>query len=140
MVTYFGLSDEIGNLSFYDSSGQSEYSFTKPYSEKTAEQIDKEVKKIVEEQYQRAIKVLKEHKGGLTKIGGLLLEKEVLFSEDLEKIFGKRPQKEKEMLIKSSNHTKPKKRSNNIRKETKRKTSSESGKSSKKPQAVKKSA
>jgi ATP-dependent metalloprotease FtsH len=140
MVTYFGLSDEIGNLSFYDSSGQSEYSFTKPYSEKTAEQIDKEVKKIVEEQYQRAIKVLKEHKGGLTKIGELLLEKEVLFSEDLEKIFGKRPQKEKEMLIKSSNHTKPKKRSNNIRKETKRKTSSESGKSSKKPQAVKKSA
>lgn len=90
MVTYFGLSDTIGNLSFYDSSGQSEYSFTKPYSEKTAELIDSEAKKIVEEQYKRAIDLLLANKEGLTKLGELLLEKEVLFSEDLEQIFGKR--------------------------------------------------
>ncbi len=93
MVSYFGLSDEIGNLSFYDSTGQSEYSFTKPYSEKTAELIDSEVKKIVDNQYQRALKVLRENKEGLQKLGDLLLEKEVLFSEDLEKIFGKREHK-----------------------------------------------
>ncbi|HJX70393.1 MAG TPA: hypothetical protein VJ346_00520, partial [Bacteroidales bacterium] len=135
MVIYFGLSDEIGNLSFYDSTGQSEYSFTKPYSEKTAEQIDKEVKKIVEQQYKRAIKVLQEHKEGLTKIGELLLEKEVLFSEDLEKIFGKRPQKE--TLFQSVEASKPKRRGNSTKKETTGKTSSESKRSSKKPQVIK---
>ena len=126
MVTYFGLSDEIGNLSFYDSTGQNEYAFTKPYSEQTAEKIDKEVKKIVEVEYQRAKKVLQEHKEGLTKIGELLLEKEVLFSEDLEKIFGKRPQKE--MLYQSTNTSKPKGKSNSTKKETKEKTSSNSKK------------
>jgi len=90
MVSYFGLSDKVGNLSFYDSTGQTEYSFTKPYSEQTAELIDKEVSQLVNEQYQRAVNILKEHKEGLAKLAALLLEKEVIFSEDLEKVFGKR--------------------------------------------------
>jgi len=90
MVTYFGMSGEIGNLSFYDSSGQNEYGFTKPYSEKTAELIDREVKLIVDEAYQRALNVLKKHRKGLEALASQLLEKEVIFSEDLEKIFGKK--------------------------------------------------
>ncbi len=90
MVSYFGLSDKIGNKSFYDSTGQSEYSFTKPYSEKTAELIDDEVSQLIDFQYNRAKKVLKENKAGLTRLAELLLEKEVIFSEDLEHIFGKR--------------------------------------------------
>jgi AFG3 family protein len=90
MVSFFGLSSKIGNRSYFDSSGQSEYSFTKPYSEKTAETIDDEVSQIIEEQYLRAKKTLTEHKEGLTKLAELLLEKEVIFTEDLEKIFGKR--------------------------------------------------
>jgi len=90
MVTYFGLSDKIGHKSFYDSSGQSEYSFTKPYSEKTAELIDDEVNQIIENQYKRAVEILKENKENLTKLGERLLEKEVIFTEDLEKIFGPR--------------------------------------------------
>jgi AFG3 family protein len=90
MVSYFGMSDKVGNLSFYDSTGQSEYSFNKPYSEKTAEVIDKEVNRIIEEQYERAKQTLREHMDGLTKLGNQLLEKEVIFSEDLEKIFGPR--------------------------------------------------
>lgn len=91
MVSYFGLSDKIGNRSFYDSSGQSEYSFTKPYSEKTAELIDEEVNSLIEKQYNRAKNILKENIKGLIKLGELLLENEVIFSEDLEKIFGPRP-------------------------------------------------
>lgn len=90
MVSYFGLSEKIGHLSFYDSSGQGEFAFTKPYSEKTAELIDEETKKIISQQYQRAIKTLKENKEGLVKLGDRLLEKEVLFAEDLEEIFGPR--------------------------------------------------
>ncbi len=90
MVSYFGLSEKIGNRSFYDSSGQNEYSFTKPFSEKTAEMIDDEVKKMIDEQYKRAVTVLKQNKKGLTELAEHLLEKEVIFSEDLEKIFGKR--------------------------------------------------
>lgn len=90
MVSYFGMSKEVGNLSFYDSSGQNEYGFTKPYSEKTAELIDAEVKRIVSESYERAKEVLKNNMEGLGKLAGLLLEREVIFSEDLEKIFGKR--------------------------------------------------
>jgi len=90
MVTYFGMSDQVGNLSFYDSSGQNEYGFTKPYSEKTAELIDKEAKRIVDEAYQRALNVLKKHRKGLDSLASQLLEKEVIFSEDLEKIFGKK--------------------------------------------------
>jgi len=90
MVTYFGMSSEVGNLSFYDSSGQNEYGFTKPYSDKTAELIDKEAKRIVDEGYQRAFDVLKKNRKGLETLALQLLEKEVIFSEDLEKIFGKK--------------------------------------------------
>jgi AFG3 family protein len=90
MVSYFGMSDNIGNLSFYDSTGQNEYNFSRPYSEKTAEMIDREVKKIVDDAYSRAKNLLTRHKKGLTGLAELLLEKEVIFSEDLEKIFGKR--------------------------------------------------
>lgn len=91
MVTVYGLNDEIGNLTYYDSSGQDAYGFSKPYSEETAQKIDEEISKIIEEQYQRAIKVLTEHKDKLTTLAERLLEKEVIFKEDLEKIFGKRP-------------------------------------------------
>jgi len=91
MVTIYGLSDKIGNLTYYDSSGQNEYGFTKPYSEKTAELIDKEISDIIEKQYQRAIKLLEENKDKLTQLAEVLLEKEVIFKDNLEKIFGKRP-------------------------------------------------
>jgi cell division protease FtsH len=90
MVAFFGMSEKVGNISFYDSSGQSDFGFTKPYSDKTAELIDHEVKQIIEESYQRAIEVLKNNMKGLTELAELLLEKEVIFSEDLERIFGKR--------------------------------------------------
>ena len=91
MVTYYGLDDEIGNLSYYDSSGQQDYSLTKPYSEKTAETIDKEVSKLVEKAYQEAISILTEHREGLSQLTNKLIEEEVIFGEDLEHIFGKRP-------------------------------------------------
>ena len=90
MVTIYGLSDKIGNLTYYDS-GQSEYGFTKPYSEQTAELIDKEISDIIEKQYQRAIKLLEDNKDKLTDLAEVLLEKEVIFKDNLEKIFGKRP-------------------------------------------------
>ncbi len=102
MVTYFGMSDKIGNISFYDSSGQNEYSFNKPYSERTAELIDREVKDFVDKAYQHAKNVLLENKEKLVELGELLLEKEVIFSEDLERIFGKRKfEKEEVALIKN---------------------------------------
>jgi cell division protease FtsH len=91
MVTIYGLSDKVGNLTYYDSSGQNEYGFTKPYSEKTAELIDKEISDIIEEQYQRAIKLLEANKDKLTQLAEVLLDKEVIFKDNLEKIFGKRP-------------------------------------------------
>jgi cell division protease FtsH len=90
MVTVYGLNDTIGNLTYYDSSGQSDYSFSKPYSEKTAETIDKEISRIVEEQYDRAVSLLKENKDKLTQLAEELLEKEVIFKESLERIFGER--------------------------------------------------
>jgi AFG3 family protein len=90
MVTFFGLSEKIGNLSFYDSTGQTEFAFQKPYSEKTAELIDLEVKEIIDFQYKRALEILEKQKDGLVKLSEQLLEKEVIFYEDLEKIFGKR--------------------------------------------------
>ena len=91
MVTIYGLNEEIGNLTYYDSSGQNEYGFTKPYSEETAQKIDHEISKIIEEQYARAIEVLRDNKDKLIVLAERLLEKEVIFKEDLEKIFGKRP-------------------------------------------------
>jgi AFG3 family protein len=90
MVSIFGMSEKVGNVSFYDSTGQTDYSFSKPYSEKTAELIDEEVKKLIDEQYERAKQVLLENAEGHKKLGELLLEREVIFSEDLEAIFGKR--------------------------------------------------
>ena len=91
MVTMYGLSDQVGNISYYDSTGQGEYSFGKPYSEKTAQVIDEEVSKIVESQYARAKRILSENKDKLTALASQLLDKEVIFKEDLEKIFGDRP-------------------------------------------------
>lgn len=91
MVTVYGLNERLGNISYYDSSGQNEYNFGKPYSEKTSELIDSEVKGIIEGQYTRAKRILTEHKDKLTALATQLLEKEVIFKEDLEKIFGDRP-------------------------------------------------
>ena len=90
MVTIYGLSENIGNISYYDSSGQSEYSFGKPYSEETAKKIDVEIKDIIENQYQRAVTILHENRDKLDALAQKLLEKEVIFREDLEEIFGKR--------------------------------------------------
>lgn len=90
MVAYFGMSEQLPNLSYYDSSG-SEYGFTKPYSETTAETIDNEAKKIVAAEYERAKQILRDNAEGHNRLAELLLEREVIFAEDLEKIFGKRP-------------------------------------------------
>ncbi|MFN3271070.1 MAG: ATP-dependent zinc metalloprotease FtsH [Cloacibacterium caeni] len=90
MVTIYGLSENIGNISYYDSSGQSEYSFGKPYSEETAKKIDVEIKDIIENQYKRAVTILQENRDKLDALAQKLLEKEVIFREDLEEIFGKR--------------------------------------------------
>jgi cell division protease FtsH len=98
MVSIFGMSDKVGNISYYDSTGQTEYSFSKPYSERTAELIDAESKQMIEEQYQRALEVLSKSKDSYEKLAERLLEKEVIFSEDLENIFGKRPWGKPEMV------------------------------------------
>ena len=90
MVTIYGLNDKIGNVTYYDSSGQSEYSFSKPYSEDTAKIIDKEISLLIESQYERAIKILEENKDKLNQLADILIEKEVIFKDDLETIFGKR--------------------------------------------------
>lgn len=96
MIVYFGLNSKVGNISYYDSSGQSEYTFTKPYSEKTAQVIDEEVSKLVESAYLRAKETLLKEKKNLIQLAEKLLEKEVIFKEDMEEIFGKRPFDEKE--------------------------------------------
>ncbi len=96
MVTVYGLNDEIGNITYYDSSGQSDYNFSKPYSEETAQTIDKEISKIVEKQYNRACKIIKSHKDKLNTLAARLLEKEVIFKDDLVKILGTRPFAKKE--------------------------------------------
>ncbi|WP_046743583.1 ATP-dependent zinc metalloprotease FtsH [Kordia zhangzhouensis] len=90
MVAVYGLNDKIGNLTYYDSSGN-DNGFSKPYSEETAKTIDEEISKIIENQYQRAIQILEQNKDKLTKLAELLLEKEVIFKDDLEVIFGARP-------------------------------------------------
>jgi cell division protease FtsH len=90
MVTVYGLNEKIGNVTYYDSSGQSEYSFAKPYSEETAKVIDKEISALIESQYQRAITILEENKDKLNQLASILIEKEVIFKDDLEAIFGKR--------------------------------------------------
>ncbi|RFN59916.1 ATP-dependent zinc metalloprotease FtsH [Marixanthomonas ophiurae] len=91
MVTIYGLNEKVGNLTYYDSSGQNEYNFSKPYSEKTAELIDKEISNLIEAQYQRALELLEKNKDKLTELAEELLEKEVIFKESLERIFGERP-------------------------------------------------
>lgn len=90
MVAYFGLNKKIGNLSYYDSTGQSEYTFQKPYSEKTAQVIDEEVSKMVEGAYEVAVKIVQENKENVEILANRLLEREVIFREDLEEIFGVR--------------------------------------------------
>lgn len=98
MVTIYGLSDKLGNITYYDSSGQSDYNFSKPYSEETAVKIDKEVSEIIETQYQRAIDLLSENKDKLLQLADLLCQKEVIFREDLETIFGARPFDKKDLI------------------------------------------
>ena len=91
MVTVYGLNDQIGNITYYDSSGQSDFNFSKPYSEETAQTIDKEISKIVEKQFIRACRIIKTHKSKLNKLASRLLEKEVIFRDDLISILGNRP-------------------------------------------------
>lgn len=90
MVVYYGMSPELGNISFYDSTGQADYGFTKPFSEKTAEIIDKEVRRMVEEAYARAKQIISDHRSQMEELAGQLFDKEVLFREDLERIYGPR--------------------------------------------------
>lgn len=90
MVTIYGLNEKIGNVTYYDSTGQSEYNFSKPYSEETARVIDEEISLLIESQYQRAIQILEENKDKLSQLANILIEKEVIFKDDLEAIFGKR--------------------------------------------------
>lgn len=91
MVTIYGLNDKLGNVTYYDSTGQSDYNFSKPYSEDTAILIDKEISALIESQYQRAIDILEQNKEKLFQLADILIDKEVIFKDDLENIFGKRP-------------------------------------------------
>ena len=109
MVTVYGLNDKIGNITYYDNNGQSEFGFTKPYSEETAKQIDEEISKIVEREYKRAISLLRKHKKKLSELAEHLLEKEVIFKDDLVSIFGKRPF-EKEEAAEEKDKTSPTKK------------------------------
>ncbi len=121
MVVYYGLSKKIGNISYYDSTGQQEMSFSKPFSEKTNEIIDQEIKSIVEKAYKRAVEILKKEKEGLKKLARLLLDKEVIFGEDLENIFGKRPwgnAEDKMNEMEANLNEAMKKRKNDAEKET----------------------
>ena len=90
MIAYFGMSEKLKNVCYYDSSGMSDYAFTKPYSDDTARMIDTEVKLLIESQYERAKDILLTYKEGHTLLAELLIEKEVIFAEDMERIFGKR--------------------------------------------------
>ena len=96
MVSIFGMSDKVGMLSYYDSTGRSDFSFTKPYSEKTAELIDEEAQGMIAAAYERAKRILEEHREGHRRVAELLIEKEVIFSDDLERILGKRPWSDEE--------------------------------------------
>ena len=109
MVSIYGLNETIGNITYYDSSGQTDYNFSKPYSELTAQVIDKEISKIIEKQYKRAIEILKESKDKLKQLAERLLEKEVIFKDDLENILGKRPFKTNNEKIEEAKALKVKK-------------------------------
>jgi cell division protease FtsH len=98
MVTIYGLNDKIGNLTYYDSQGQGNYDFTKPYSEKTSEKIDEQISMIIETQFKRAVELLSKHKENLTELAEELLDKEVIFKDDLHRIFGEQPYHKKEDL------------------------------------------
>jgi cell division protease FtsH len=91
MISYFGMSDTLGNISYYDSTGQSDMAFSKPYSDKTAQQIDSEVKELIDLAYERAKSILEEHRTQMEQLAEKLLESEIIFSEDVERILGKRP-------------------------------------------------
>jgi ATP-dependent Zn proteases len=91
MVSIYGLNKEVGNVSYYDSSGQNEYGFSKPYSELTAQKIDREISILIEGQYERAKEILRANRDKLDLLAQKLIEKEVIFKEDLEEIFGPRP-------------------------------------------------
>ncbi|MDO8951486.1 MAG: ATP-dependent zinc metalloprotease FtsH [Draconibacterium sp.] len=104
MVSIFGMSEKVGNVSYYDSTGQSDFSFSKPYSEKTAQLIDEEVKVLIDGQYLRALEVLKKNKIGHENLSNLLLEREVIFSEDLEEIFGKRQWDKRHVISENGNN------------------------------------
>jgi len=99
MVSVYGLNDNLGNITYYDSSGQTDYNFTKPYSEETARKIDHEISEIIEKQYERALSLLSSSKDKLIQLADRLLEKEVIFKDDLENILGKRPYKSNEEKI-----------------------------------------
>ena len=106
MVSVYGLNDTLGNITYYDSSVQSEYNFTKPYSEETARKIDHEISEIIEKQYERAISLLATSKDKLIQLADRLLEKEVIFKDDLENILGKRPYKSNEEKIEETKEAK----------------------------------
>ena len=90
IVAYYGMEPELYNTCYYDSTGSAEYSFNKPFSERTASMIDQEVQKVIREAYQQALSILKEHRPQLDELAGMLLQDEVIFSDDLERIYGKR--------------------------------------------------
>ena len=122
MVTIYGLDEKIGNVSYYDSQNQG-YGFTKPYSEETAKIIDQEIKKIIDSQYERAKAILKKHEDKLHQLSNKLLETEVIFKEDLETIFGKRPFQKEEIepkVKKTINKTSAKKASTTKKQGTKK--------------------
>jgi len=109
MVSIYGLNDTLGNITYYDSSGQTDYNFSKPYSEQTAQVIDKEISKIIDKQYERAIDLLKNSQEKLKQLADRLLEKEVIFKDDLENILGKRPYKTNNEKIEEAKALKQKK-------------------------------
>ena len=109
MVSVYGLNDNIGNITYYDSSGQTDYNFSKPYSDETAKVIDNEISKIIESQYKRACQILKQNKTKLNALAERLLEKEVIFKDDLIELLGERPFKKVEMVDNKSKRTAKKK-------------------------------
>ncbi len=124
IVSIYGLNDKIGNITYYDSSGQNEYGFTKPYSELTAQTIDEEISKIIEKQYDRAIEILKLHKDKLIQLAEILTEKEVIFEGDLKKIFGERPFAKE--IAEAKTQSKPKEKESSKQEVKEAKTESES--------------
>lgn len=129
MVTVYGLNKKLGNITYYDSSNQNEYQFNKPYSERTAQIIDEEISSIIESQYLRAKKILAANKDKLTKLADELLEKEVIFKESMERIFGKRPWKSRMEIVEDSNAPPKPAMGSKAKKATKRKkkTASKAG-------------